>query len=217
MTTKRAAEAEVTRVLRALQALDPSDRDRRTSLLRDLGQATVDLREHFQAPNEARPDWMGRSGEYRTAIGDAYAAAGYGPDDTAATQKAARYHIANAQRLRLSPSEIEALGMRTETPAERQTEIRERNAALVATASAGGTSHQGTDSAAASLQERIELLRGVLATLNGMRPPTAAQRAQRDYPKQQRAAQRLLAAIVKRAETISHTWPPPPREGSEPA
>jgi hypothetical protein len=80
----------------------------------------------------------GRSGSRprRAALHAAYTAAQYGPDQQAKILKAARYYVSTALRERLPASQIETMGMRTETPAERQAEIRERQAATLAAATA---------------------------------------------------------------------------------
>jgi hypothetical protein len=171
------ATADLTRVLFGLRALSPDDRDRRTSLLRDLGAAVVNLREHVTT-SSGTPDWPGRTGTYRAAIQHAYGAAGYGPDEAAATQKAARYHVANALRTRLSPEDLLALGLRVESPAERQTEIRERHAAIVASVAA----------------DDLDDLRGALAALTRAR---SSRNANGDPGRE-----RVLRAIIARAEDL---------------
>lgn len=206
MSSKRSAEAEVIRVLRAIRSLPADDRERRTTLLRDLGEATVSLREHFLTA-DGSPDWGGRTGAYRAAIGELYSDAGYSADEARATQKLARYHIANTLRDQLSPEDIEAMGQRAETPRERQAEIRERQAAIVAAASANvGIGVPQT------AEERVAYFRGVLATLNELRPLTPEQRAQPGYAEHYAAAKRLLEQVVTRAEQIIRTWPLPSGE-----
>jgi hypothetical protein len=204
MSSKRSAEAEVIRVLRAIRSLPADDRERRTTLLRDLGEATVSLREHFLTV-DGSPDWGGRTGAYRAAIAELYSDAGYSADEARATQKLARYHIANTLRDQLSPEDIEAMGQRAETPRERQAEIRERQAAIVAAASA----HIGVPETA---EERVAYLRGVLGTLDALRPLTPEQRAQPDYAAHYQAAKRLLEQVATRAHEIIRTWPEPSAE-----
>lgn len=188
--TKRATEAEIGRVLRALRALPRDARDRRTTLLRDLGEATADFREHFLT-GEGNPDWAGRTGAYRAAIQDLYSDAGYSADEARAVQKVTRYHVANTLRERLSADDIADLGLRAETPRERQTEIRERNAAiLAATAAADATK---TKTAA----DNLHSLRDTLSTLTHMRL-----RLDHDGPDTTEAAARTLRAIVDRASDL---------------
>jgi hypothetical protein len=208
MATKSATEAEVVRLLRALRSLAPDDRDRRTLLLRDLGDASVSLREHFLTAT-GDPDWAGRTGAYRAAVADLYGEAGYRPDDAKVMQKLARYHIANTLRERLSAEDIEAMGLRAETPAQRQAEQRERHAAVLAAATAAAGDSHGVP---VSPEERLAYLRGVLATLNAVRPLTAAQRADMDYVKHYRTARRLLEQIAARSQHIARTWPAPKGE-----
>lgn len=206
MSSKRTAETEVIRVLRAIRSLPADDRDRRTALLRDLGEATVSLREHFLT-SDGEPDWAGRTGAYRATITDLYGTAGYGIDDAKATQKLARYHIANTLRDRLSAEDIEAIGLRVETPRERQAELRERTAAIVA---AAVSAH--AEGVPESAEERIAYLRGVVSTLNAVRPLPADEQAHPDYAEHYRTAKRLLEQMVDRSRDIIRTWPAPPGE-----
>jgi hypothetical protein len=201
MSTKRATEAEVTRVLRAIRSLPADDRDRRTALLRDLAEATLSYREHFLT-DSGEPDWTGRTGAYRAAIADLYGAANFSPDEGKAIQKLARYHIANALRERLSPEDIEAIGLRAENPRERQAELRERTSAIVAAA--------GVEGVPETPEARLAYLRGVLAVFNAVRPLSAAERASPNYPEHFREARLLLEGISARAHEIIRTWPPPP-------
>lgn len=210
MSSKRTAEAEVSRVLRAIRSLPADDRDRRTALLRDLGEATVSLREHFLT-TDGEPDWAGRTGAYRAAITDLYSSAGYGIDDARATQKVARYHIANTLRDHLSPEDIEAIGLRAETPRERQAELRGRTAAIVAAASA---SANGNGEAPETAEERIAYLRDVLSTLSAVGPLSAEQRTHADYVTNYRIAKQLLEQVVARSRHILRVWPAPPGEDS---
>lgn len=206
MSSKRTAEAEVTRVLRAIRKLPPDDRERRTVLLRDLADATVSFREHFLTA-DGEPDWAGRTGAYRAAITELYSDAGYNIDETKATQKLARYHIAIAIRERLSADEVEAIGLRAETPRERQAEIRERTAALLA--AAGAVVPNGVPK---TPEERIAALRGALAAVQSVRPLTDEERAHTDYVKHFREARKLVEQLVAAARYVARTWPPPPGE-----
>jgi hypothetical protein len=201
MPTKRATEAEISRVLRAIRSLPEDDRDRRTALLRDLAEATVSYREHFLGAS-GDPDWAGRTGAYRAAITELYGGAGFSPSDAKVTQKLARYHIANTLRERLSAEDIEAIGLRAETPRERQAELRERTSALVAAAAVEGIPQTAA--------ERLAYLRGVLAVFNAIRPLSAAERASMDYRQHFQDARLLLESIASRANEIIRTWPPPP-------
>jgi hypothetical protein len=206
MSSKRAAEVEVIRVLRAIRSLPADDRDRRTALLRDLGEATVSLREHFLTAG-GEPDWAGRTGAYRAAITELYSDAGYSIDDAKATQKLARYHIANTLREYLSPSDIAAIGLRVETPRERQAELRDRQAAIVAAATATvPVDVPGTP------VERVEAIRAALAALQSVRPLTADERAHEEYAETYRTARKLVEQVVAAARHIARTWPPPPGE-----
>jgi hypothetical protein len=208
MPTKRQTEAEITRVLRALRSLpEDADRDRRTALLRDLAEATVEFREHFLTTT-GEPDWAGRTGIYRAEVNELYAGTGFKPLEAKAIQKLARYHVANILRERLSTEDIEAIGLRAESPRERQQEFRDRTAAIVATASAAAAGAGIPETP----EERIAYLRGVLATLNQVRPISPADRADPQYVVHFRTAKRLIEEIVTRSRHIIRTWPAPEGE-----
>lgn len=191
--TRYETEQDVTRILRALRALPPHDRDRRTTLLRSLGQGMVELREHFSTGNGA-PDWNGRSKGYRDALHNAYAVAGYIGEDAEMMKKAASYHLAKSLRTRLSKEEIEALGQRPEDPAERQAAIRERNAAIVAAHTAigeGANDERTPEAKLAAMQEALGIMKNIRII-----------RSRKVDPEVREAALRSLRAIADRAEDL---------------
>jgi hypothetical protein len=209
MPTKRQIEAEIKRQLRAIRALPDDDRERKTALLRDLAESTVEFREHF-ALSSGDVDWAGRTGAYRAEIAELYLEAGFPQAEAKAIQKLTRYHIANTLRQRLSTDEIEAIGLRAESPRERQTELRSRTAAIVAAAAVSAVSAGVPETA----EERIAYLHGVLATLNEVGPLSEAERGSKDYVPHYRTAKTLLDQIVRTARNIAKTWPAP--EGEDP-
>jgi hypothetical protein len=211
MASKRQIEAEIKRVLHAIRAVPEDDRERRTVLLRDLAEATVSYREHFVLSGSGATDWTGATYAYRKEIGELYTEAGYPQAEAKAIQKLARYHIANTLRERLSPSEIEAIGLRAELPRERQTELRARSAAIVAAAAVSAVQAARVPETA---EERIAYLHGVLATLKEVGPLSAAEKGREDYVSQYRTAKKLLDQIVRTSRSIAKTWPAP--EGEDP-
>lgn len=130
MQTKQRVADEIVRILRALAS---AEGERRTMLYRDLAEQTFALREHYLTP-AGEPDWSGRSGLYRVQMRELYSAAGYNADDARAVQTATRYHIGNLARQRVSAADLEALGMDTESPAERARRLRREEREIVAKA-----------------------------------------------------------------------------------
>lgn len=163
MATKDQLSDEIVRILRSLRVADP---DRHTVLARDLAEAIISLREHFLTP-EGRPDWTGRTWQYRAALRELYAQAGYSPAERSATQNTVRYHVGNLMRQRLSAAELRAAGVTAPSPKDRMAARRQRQAALLA-ASAAPLIAEGSDEAGDDLaagRAKVKTLREVLAIL----------------------------------------------------
>jgi hypothetical protein len=114
-----------------LRAAHHATDEARTSALRATAEALVDAREHFYTA-DGSSDWTGRSYAYRRFVGDVYTDAAVPREDLATLQAAIRYHVGNALRERLSPEDLDALGLRTVGPRERSVEKRSRQSALLA-------------------------------------------------------------------------------------
>lgn len=84
--------------------------------LRDLAaaEAIVGLRRHFR--HEGRPDWAGRSPEYRDLVERLYRQAGVPSDSESNMQANLRYHVGNVLRQVAPPEDLAALGMAVEGP-----------------------------------------------------------------------------------------------------
>src|SRR4051794_5569154 len=120
-------ERRATALLRTyLRTEDPLER---TQLLKQFAELIVDLREHFLT-DTGEPDWRGSTYAYKIAIGDLYRRAGF--QDIGTISAAVRYHVGNVLRERLTPEQLEDLGLRSSTPRARSVEKRERNKALMA-------------------------------------------------------------------------------------
>lgn len=114
----------------ALRAYLSASDEQRTEKLRAAAEALVDAREHFYT-SDGSPDWRGRSYAYRRWVGDVYSDANIPRDELATIQAAIRYHVGNVLRDRLSPEELEDLGLRSVGPRERSVEKRTRQAATL--------------------------------------------------------------------------------------
>jgi hypothetical protein len=113
--------------LRAAHAAEGEDR---TAHLRATAETLVDARSHFYT-SDGLTDWTGRSYAYKRFVGEVYSDAAVPREDLATLQASLRYHIGNALRDRLSPDELDALGLRTVSPRDRSVEKRARQARLL--------------------------------------------------------------------------------------
>lgn len=129
------------RSLRALRRVG-DDRERRTQLYREIATASVDLREHFIVEETGEADWSGRSWAYREYIRDRYSEAGYQKDEARPVQTSVRYHVSARVRERLTPEQLEDLGLRADDMTKRMKDTRAVKSALLSTldkAAAGDT------------------------------------------------------------------------------
>ena len=112
--SSRTLTAQAARVVAALQeaVTDPS-----TSRNKAAAEAIVKLRGLYE--HEGRPDWAGRSSEYRDAIERLYRQAGMPSDSESSVQANLRYHIGNTLRKTAPAEDLHALGMAAEGPLER--------------------------------------------------------------------------------------------------
>lgn len=90
----------------------------RTPLLKELAPVIVELRSHFTL-KDGRPDWSGRSPEYRQCMSDIFAKARVPADDLDRLQSALRYHVGNILRDRATKDELLSVGLTTVKPKER--------------------------------------------------------------------------------------------------
>lgn len=191
MATKTRAEleAEAVRVLRAIRALSPDDRDRRTILIRDLARTLVDLREHFFTES-GDPDWGARTWEYRQSVRDIYGSANIPHDDAQRIQATTRYHVGNVLRERLSPDQLADLGLGEAAPRERIRKAHEVRSALIVAAEASAP--RGAD------PDVMRALLGAQVLLDRITPERVAELPSAE----RRRARTALRKIVTRAETL---------------
>lgn len=129
--TAGSLRSEIVRRLKQVRATDPTNRERRTSLLRDIAELKIELREHYLT-DDGEPDWAGKTYAYRAATRELYSQAGYAADEAQATQAAIRYHVGNLIRERVSAEELADLGLRDVSPKERAKASRDARSALLA-------------------------------------------------------------------------------------
>ena len=95
----------------------------RTQTLRDLAEVVMALRSRFA--HRGLPDWAGRSWEYRSHMTAIYEAAQVPHASQVAIQSSLRYHVGNLLRDTLPASDLEAVGLKTESPKDRVADHRE--------------------------------------------------------------------------------------------
>lgn len=120
MTGKRQIEAAKAK---ALAALVEAGRDGAPKgAAKAAAEAIVALRRLHEF--EGRPDWAGRSPEYRLAIEVIYRDAGIQSDSKGSVQANLRYHVGNVLRAVAPVEDLAALGMTVDGPGERSRKQR---------------------------------------------------------------------------------------------
>lgn len=186
MRTRQDLEAEVVRVIKGIRSLPDDERQRRSMLLRDLAAALLDLREHF-ITESGDPDWRGRTWDYRAAVRELYSRAGVPAAEASALQAATRYHIGNALRERLSPEQLEDLGLGKPGPRERVKSAHEARSAAIAALKGDGDD-----------PDALRTIAAVWALVSRLAPERVAALRERDRA----AARKLLGEIAGRAVVL---------------
>lgn len=120
----------------ALTQYQRADEAERTPLLKAAAEAFVAARERFFT-KEGEPDWLGRTFAYRRWVREAFSLANVPADEITRVQGAIRWHYGAALRAHLTPEQIEDLGLRDATPAERSVEKRARQSEVLSIFAAG--------------------------------------------------------------------------------
>lgn len=107
-----------------------------TEHLRATASAFVDAREHFFT-KDGDPDWRGQTFAYRRWVRETLFLAGVQAADMTRVQGSIRWHTGALLRAKLSPEQIEDLGLREVTPAQRSVEKRSRQSEVLGVFSAG--------------------------------------------------------------------------------
>lgn len=98
------ASAAMTETLRRLVSPQGQDSEKRRYLIRKLANEVVALRERFEV--DGRPDWAGRSQDYRDEIYAIYRDAGVPLDEIDRIQAGIRYHVADLVRSAAPPGDL---------------------------------------------------------------------------------------------------------------
>lgn len=96
--------------------------ERSLDLMRQLAREIVALRRLFHY--DGRPDWAGRSQDYRDTIYRAYRDAKIPSDSTESLQANLRYHVGNVVREVAPAEDLAALGMNPQGPRGRASQAR---------------------------------------------------------------------------------------------
>jgi hypothetical protein len=107
---------------KALDALRQMTIEPDVEHVRAAARALVDLRALFE--HQGRPDWAGRSLDYRSTVERLYRDAGVPSDSSGPTLAKLRYHVGNTVRETAPVDDLEALGLQTSGPRERNNERR---------------------------------------------------------------------------------------------
>lgn len=166
----------------------------KADVLKALAKVVVALRANFRT--EDGVDWGGRSWEYRQTVGAMYAAAGVPPDSQSNIQASLRYHVGNLLREAVPARELEAAGLRTDSPKARMNEARQY--AQVVTAAIEGPPRDVGQSA----QERAQAVRRqvqAVQTLVGhiaAQAPTLGQRDRKALARDLQTLQDTLTEVL---------------------
>lgn len=89
----------------------------RTTLLQELALTLVLLR--AKHTHQGKPDYAGRSAEYRAVAASIYEQAGVPADSASTIQASVRYHIGNVLRETFAEDKLTAAGLKAASPRER--------------------------------------------------------------------------------------------------
>ncbi|WP_328967948.1 hypothetical protein [Streptomyces sp. NBC_00239] len=100
-----------------------------TTLLRNIAAVLVCIRERCLT-EDGRPDWTGRTNEYRVEAGRVYAEAGIPRDSADSIQAAVRYHVGKIIREYVSAEELSDYGLKALSPMDSHREYARTQSAL---------------------------------------------------------------------------------------
>lgn len=144
--------------------LDPEE-GRDTAELREVAHALVEAREHFYT-RDGSPDWTGRTHAYRAWNRELMGLANVPPGEIASLQASIRYHSGAALRERLDAEQLEALGLRADTPRERSVAKRERISETLNLVT-GGSAIEDAEEVLAALKLILSALRRIQGPVSG--------------------------------------------------
>lgn len=93
--------------------------EKRSDTLRNLAVIVVGIRAKTSG-QDGKPDWAGRSPDYRAHITAMYEQAGVPTDSQANVQAALRYHVGNVLRDKVSTKDLQHAGLKAQSPKDRQ-------------------------------------------------------------------------------------------------
>jgi len=163
----------------------------KTEDLRQVAENFVEAREHFFT-KEGSPDWLGRTYAYRRWVRETTTLANVPGNELATVQAAIRYHAGNVLRERLDAEQIEALGLKPESPRERSVTKRERHAEILSVFGAGGPEITDADEilhVAEMIQHALDRISSEALAMMG--------------PEGRRKTRRALRAIADRSDDLA--------------
>jgi hypothetical protein len=135
----------------------------KADVLKALAKVVVALRANFRT-SDGDVDWSGRSWDYRQAVGEMYASAGVPPDSQSNIQASLRYHVGNLLREAVPAQDLEAAGLRTDSPKERMNAARHAVQALAETLEAGDRTRATSGEAVLKQLRALQVIGSSLAS-----------------------------------------------------
>lgn len=175
--------------------------DDATKHLREAATAFVEAREHFYT-GDNRPDWKGATYAYRSWMRETYSRANVPREALASVQAAARYHAGNILRDgRLTPEELEDLGLRADSPRERSVTKRGRQTMTLSLFGAGGREITEADDVVAAFAAIESTLRRVSLDAVAALPATQRRRIAASAEGAASVVDRIARALTPRRVT----------------
>ncbi|WIC90177.1 hypothetical protein SEA_VROOMVROOM_27 [Arthrobacter phage VroomVroom] len=165
--------------------------DGKTEDLREVAENFVDARAYFYN-KDGSPDWLGRTYAYRRWVRETTTMSNVPGNELSTVQAAIRYHAGNVLRERLDADQIEALGLKPESPRERSVAKRAAQSEILSVFGAGGP--EITD--AEEILSVAEMIQHALDRVSGEALALMATESRRK-------ARRTLRAIADRADDLA--------------
>lgn len=129
----------------------------RTLAAKEVAEALLDARALIQG-KDGKPDYLGRSRDYRDFVSETLDAADVAKEDRASLQAAIRYHISPMLRERFA-DEVESLGLSPGSTVERARRRKERDSRILSLFAGGSEVSEVSDVSLIASLSRLALSR----------------------------------------------------------